>query len=210
MSETNGHIPTTSYVDTPQGIFTAAGVWFRATKAELERYAGPVFEHESIERLIERTEVWLRSPQTLAVWMLPIFLWLIEPVPAALAALTVYVGWKGLSPSLVNRPLSRLFEVLDPVWLQGLFNVAVLSYLANIGQIADVWMGIVGFILLRWGIIERVTDLLVRFIWSTLYAMPINDQILRGFIIRAALKYRVSLPQLDALERRVIEKFSKD
>src|SRR5690606_41946129 len=116
----------------------------------------------------------------------------------------------GLGPSLVDRPLSRFFVVVEPVWLQGRLSVAVLRYRANIGQIADVWMGIVGFILLRWGLIERVTDLLVRFIWSTLYAMPINDQILRGFIIRAALKYRVSLPQLDALERRVIEQFSKD
>lgn len=210
MTETNGHIPTTSYVDTPQGIFTAAGVWFRTTRKELEHYAGPVFEHESIERLIERSEVWLRSPQSLAVWLLPVFLWLIEPVPAGLATLTVYVGWKTLGPSLVNRTLGRVFEMLDPVWLQGAYYVGVLSYLAALGQIPDVWMGLAGFILLRWGIVERVTDLLVRIIWSTLYAMPINDQILRGFIIRAAMKYRVSLPQLDTLERRIIEKFSKD
>lgn len=210
MTESNGHIPTTSYVDTPQGIFTAAGVWFRTTREELERYAGPVFEHESIERLIERSEVWLRSPQSLSVWLLPVFLWLIEPVPAALATLTIYVGWKSLSPSLVNRPLERLFELLDPVWLQGIYYVGILSYFAALEDFAAVWVGLAGFILLRWGIIERITDLIVRIIWSTLYAMPINDQILRGFIIRAAMKYRVSLPQLDVLERRVIEKFSKD
>lgn len=210
MTESDSHIPTTSFVDTPQGIFTAAGVWFRATAEELERYAGPVFEHESIERLIERSEVWLRSPQALAVWLFPVFLAVIQPVPAALAALTVYVGWKSLSPSLVNRPLERAFELLDPVWLQGLYYVGILSYFAAFDQFAAVWIGLAGFILLRWGIVERVTDFLVRVIWSTLYAMPINDQILRGFIIRAAMKYRVSLPQLDVLERRVIEKFSKD
>ena len=208
--ESDGHIPTASFVDTPQGIFTAAGVWFRTTKAELDRYAGPVFEHESIERLIERSEIWLRSPQTIAVWGLPLFMLVIQPLPAALAALTVYVGWRGLSPSLVNRPSERVLEVLDPVWLQGAFYVGILSYFAAAEQFAAVWTGLAGFILLRWGIVERLTDLIVRLIWSTLYPMPVNDQILRGFIIRAAMKYRVSLPQLDVLEKRVIEKFSKD
>lgn len=210
MTESESHIPTASYVDTPQGIFTAAGIWFRTTKEDLERYAGPVFEHESIERLIERSEVWLRSPQTIAVWGLPLFLLAIEPLPAVLAALTVYVGWKSLSPSLVNRPLERFLELLDPVWLQGAYYVGILSFFAAIQAFTAVWVGLAGFILLRWGIVERVTDIIVRLIWSTLYAMPVNDQILRGFIIRAAMKYRVSLPQLDVLERRVIEKFSKD
>lgn len=208
--ESDSHIPTASFVDTPQGIFTAAGVWFRTTKDELERYAGPVFEHESIERLIERSEVWLRSPQTAAVWGLPLFMLGIQPLPAALAALTIYVGWRSLSPSLVNRPLERVFELLDPVWLQGAFYVGILSYFAAVEQFGAVWTGLGGFILLRWGIVEKITDLMVRLIWSTLYAMPVNDQILRGFIIRAAMKYRVSLPQLDVLEKRVIEKFSKD
>lgn len=210
MTDSDPHIAYTSFVDTPSGIFTAAGVWFRTTQEELERYAAGVLEHESIERLIEQSEVWLRSAQTLTVWCFPLFLLAAEPLPAALAALTVFVGWRSLGPSLVSRTFERVLAVLDLVWLQGVFYVGILSYFAAAEYFTAVWAGLAGFILLRWGIVEKVTDLLVRLIWSTLYQMPVADQILRAFIIRAAMKYRVSLPQLDQLERRVVEKFSKD
>lgn len=210
MIDRDRHITGTSFVDTPRGIFTAAGVWFRTTQDELERYAGGVLEHESIEQLIERTEVWLRSAQTLTVWLFPAFLLLIDPLPAALAALTIFIGWRSLGPSLVTRSLERVLRVLDFVWLQGAYYVGLLSYFAAVEHFAGVWAGLAGFILIRWGIVEKVTDLLVRLIWGTLYRMPIADQILRAFIIRAALKYHVSLPQLDQLERRIVERFSKD
>jgi hypothetical protein len=210
MIDRDRHLASTSFVDTPKGIFTAAGVWFRTTQVELERYAGAVLEHESIERLIERTEVWLRSAQTLTLWLFPAFLALIDPLPAALAALTVFVAWRSLGPSLVTRSFERVLRVLDLVWLQGTYYVGILSAFAATERVAIVWVGLSGFILLRWGIVEKVTDLLVRLIWTTLYRMPIADQILRAFILRAAMKHRVSLPQLDQLERRIIERFSKD
>jgi hypothetical protein len=160
--------------------------------------------------LIQRTEVWLRSAQTLTLWLFPIFMILIEPLPAALAALTVFVGWKSLGPSLVSRSFERILSMLDLVWLQGAYYVGILSYFAASNAYAAVWAGLAGFILVRWGLVEKLTDLLVRLIWGTLYKMPIADQILRAFILRAAMKYRVSLPQLDQLERRIVEKFTKD
>lgn len=210
MIDRDRHLASTSFVDTPRGIFTAAGVWFRTTQVELERYAGAVLEHEPIERLIQRTEVWLRSAQTLTLWMFPAFLALIAPVPAALAALTVYVAWRSLGPSLVSRAFERVLRVLDRVWLQGAYYVAILSTFAATERVALVWVGLIGFILLRWGVVEKVTDLLVRLIWTTMYRMPIPDQILRAFILRAAMKHHVSLPQLDELERRIVARFSKD
>lgn len=210
MIDRDRHIVSTSFVDTPRGIFTAAGVWFRTTQTELEKYAGGVLEHESIERLIQRTEIWLRSAQTLTVWLFAIFMILIEPLPAALAALTVFVGWKSLGPSLVSRCFERILSVLDLVWLQGAYYVGILSYFAASNAYAAVWAGLAGFILVRWGLVEKLTDLLVRLIWGTLYKMPIADQILRAFILRAAMKYRVSLPQLDQFEQRIVERFMKD
>ncbi|MEX0822322.1 MAG: hypothetical protein WD021_09275 [Rhodothermales bacterium] len=210
MTDRDRYINSSTYVDTPKGIFTAAGVWFRTTESELEKYAGEVLEHESIERLIERSEVWLRSPQTFTVWLFPVFLAAIDPLPAALAALTVFVGWRSLGPSLVSRVLQRVLSVLDLVWLQGLYYVAVLSYMASAGRFVAVWAGLAGFILVRWGVVERVTELIVRLIWGTMYKMPVADHILRAFIIRAAMKYSVSLPQLDVLERRIVERFTKD
>ena len=196
-----------SFVDTPRGIFTAAGVWFRATQKDVEAYAGEVLAHEPIGRLITRAEVWLRSPQTLALWMLPVFMVFMGSLAAAPGTLVVFILWKILGPGLVAYPLAYLFRVLDLVWLQGLYYVALLSGFAAAGRYAAVWIGLGGFILLRWGLVERGTSPIVRPIWRVLYALPVPDQALRAFIVRAALVHRVALPQLDELERSVRERW---
>ena len=76
------HSAETIFVDTPEGIFTASGVWFRTREASLYAYAGPVFDHEPLPRLLTQAEVWLRSPQTLALWLLPLLLFTMSPLQA--------------------------------------------------------------------------------------------------------------------------------
>lgn len=192
-----------AYVDTPNGIFTAAGVWFHTTEEALRQYAEPVLARVPLPSLLQQAEVWLRSDQTLVLWVLPLALLLVPPLPAALGALTLYVGWRGLSPSFVSLALLRVFRLLDRVWLQGLYYVLVLSVLAGAAQHAALGLGLGGFILLRWGVVARLTQPLVRRLWASLYSLPVSDQVLRAVIIRTALKYRLSLPELDRMEREI-------
>jgi hypothetical protein len=134
---------------------------------------------------------------------------LIEPLPAILSAVTIYVGWKGLGPSLVSLGIGRFLDILDKVWLQGVYYVGILSYLAAQEMYVGVLVGLLGFVFLRWGLVGKAAGPIVRVIWATLYELPIADQILRGFILRTAMKYRVSLPQLEKLEKQILEMFSK-
>ena len=39
-----------TYIDTPKGIFTSNGTWFRVTEDSLKEYAGELLEHESLGR----------------------------------------------------------------------------------------------------------------------------------------------------------------
>ncbi len=103
------HSAETTFVDTPEGIYTASGVWFRTREDSLYAYAGPVFDREPLARLFTQAEVWLRSPMTLALWLLPLLLFMLSPLQAALAALVVYVGWESLGPSFVSRTVSGCF-----------------------------------------------------------------------------------------------------
>lgn len=196
-------------METPHGIFTASGVWFATTREALETYAADVLDHESIEKLIERAGVWLRSPETLAVWLLPLLMLALPPLPAALAVVTMYVAWKALGPSAVSRSMERVFRVLDPVWLQGAYYVGILSYFAAMGQYTVLWTGVGGFILLRWGLLSRIVQPVVQLMHRSLYRMPVPDQVLRAFIMRAAMAHRVSLPQLDRMERQISETFRR-
>ncbi len=203
------HSAETTFVDTPEGIFTASGVWFRTREDSLYAYAGPVFDREPLARLFTQAEVWLRSPMTLALWLLPLLLFMLSPLQAALAALVVYVGWESLGPSFVSRTVLGVFRVLDLVLLQAVYFVLTLSVLAAQEQFAALWVGLGGFILLRWSLVRMATQPVVKRIWATLYKMPVPDQVLRSFIIRAALKYRVSLPELDRIEQEIIENLKR-
>ncbi len=203
------HSAETTFVDTPEGIFTASGVWFRTREDSLYAYAGPVFDREPLARLFMQAEVWLRSPMTLALWLLPLLLFMLSPLQAALAALVVYVGWESLGPSFVSRTVLGVFRVLDLVLLQAVYFVLTLSMLAAQEQFAALWVGLGGFILLRWSLVRMATQPVVKRIWATLYKMPVPDQVLRSFIIRAALKYRVSLPELDRIEQEIVENLKR-
>ncbi len=203
------HSAETTFVDTPEGIFTASGVWFRTREDSLYAYAGPVFDREPLARLFTQAEVWLRSPMTLALWLLPLLLFMLSPLQAALAALVVYVGWESLGPSFVSRTVLGVFRVLDLVLLQAVYFVLTLSVLAAQEQFAALWVGLGGFILLRWSLVRMATQPVVKRIWATLYKMPVPDQVLRSFIIRAALKYRVSLPELDRIEQEIVENLKR-
>ncbi len=156
-----------------------------------------------------QAEVWLRSPMTLALWLLPLLLFMLSPLQAALAALVVYVGWESLGPSFVSRTVLGVFRVLDLVLLQAVYFVLTLSMLAAQEQFAALWVGLGGFILLRWSLVRMATQPVVKRIWATLYKMPVPDQVLRSFIIRAALKYRVSLPELDRIEQEIVENLKR-
>ncbi len=203
------HSAETTFVDTPEGIFTASGVWFRTREASLHAYAGLVFDREPLTRLLTQAELWLRSPLTLTLWLLPLLLFVITPLQAALAALVIYIGWESLGPSFVSRSVVQVFRVLDLVLLQALYYVLAMSVLAAQQQFAMLWVGLGGFIVLRWGLVRMATQPVIKRIWATLYRMPVPDQVLRSFIIRAALKYRVSLPELDRMEQEILENLKR-
>lgn len=196
------------YVSTPQGLFTASGVWFQATEEALRDYAGPVLEHVSLAELVRRAERWLRSPMTLAAWALPVLLLSLAPTAAALVTLVLYVGWKLLCPSIVSRRAARLAGWLEQPWLQGLFYVLLLSMLAAQNRFAAVGVGLGGFILLRWGLVERLLRGPLRAVMRRIYALPPEDQVLRGFILRAGLRHGVALPQLDRIREQIARRWN--
>lgn len=190
-----------SFLDTPGGLLTASGVHFHTTRALLEQYAGPVLEIVGLDVLVGRAEVWLRSGQTLALWSLALLLIVMPPVGAALCALTIYLGWETLGPSLVSRRLVAAFRVLEKPLVQAALYVAVLSTLGAQGHVGAVGVGLAGFVLMRWRVIPAVLRPVLRVLRRPLYTLPVADQVLRAFVLRAALEHDIALPQLERLKR---------
>ncbi len=193
-----------TYVDTPRGIFTDSGVWFRTREEWVRDYAGRVVDHQPLGCLLADAEVWLRSSQTLALWLVPALLFLVPPFQAFLAAVVVFVAWQCLGPALVSRTVLPLFRVLDAVLLQAAYYVWTMSTAAVQSKYVAVAVGLASFIVLRWELMRLVMQPLVRRIRGSLYRMPVPDHVLRSLIVRAALHHGIALKEFSDIEERIV------
>ena len=192
-----------AYVDTPAGIVAADGTRYRTTVALLRDYAGPVLDAVGLGVLVRRAGVWVRSPQTLAAVALPVLLVAAPWWIALTLALALYTSWAVAAPGLALPRLARVAGVLEHPVVQGLLYVGVLSALAAAGRVPEVWAGVGGFVALRLGLVGAVTDRALGPVWAGLYPLPVPDQTLRAFIIRAALRRGIPLPGTAEVEARV-------
>jgi len=197
---------TEYYVDTPRGLFTAAGHWFCTTEALLQSYAGPLLEKEPLDRLLRQADVWLALPSLLMLWALLPLLWGSAPVVAVGVALVLYLLGHLLLPLLILRPLTPILTVLANPWLQGAAYVVGLTALAWSERLPAVWMGLAGFVLVRWGLLDRLLRPVLDRLRAALYPLPLPDQVLRTLILRAALAHRVALPELQAMEQELLRR----
>jgi len=200
----------TTFVETPKGVFTASGVWFRTSGDALRSYAGPVLELRPLKKLLPMAEVWLRSSQSMALWVLPVFLSIFPPLIAAICTLALYALWQILAPGLVFLSLVNVLWLLDNLFVLFAFYLVTLSLFAVSGQMIQFGTELAAFILLRWGLVQSLFDPLIAPLKNRLYRLPIPDQVLRVLIVRLALKYRVSLPEIDEIERQMVATLNRE
>lgn len=193
------------YVDTPYGILTAGGRWYHVTEEDVRNYAGEVLEYVSLEQLLQWADTWGDSATTIVLWTLPLLLWGLPLGWAIGGALGLYVGWTLASPALPSLLAVRIITWLDHVLAQSLYYVLTMSALAAAEMRLAVATGLVGFVLLRWGIVEWAFGFVLRPLRRSLYPLPPADQILRGLIVRMALKHRLSLPQLNDITQDILD-----
>lgn len=192
-----------AYVDTPAGILSADGTHYRTTEPLLREYAGPVVDAVGLETLVTRAGAWLRSPQTVAVLLVPALLAVLPWWAAAGVAVVLYALWSAAAPSLALPSVARAFGVLETPVLQGLVYIVALSAFAAADQFAAVWTGVACFVAFRLGAVQAALRPVLDAIWSSLYALPPADQTLRTLIVREALRRGVALPGMAEIEARV-------
>ena len=192
-----------AYVDTPGGIVAADGTRFHTTEPLLREYAGDVVDAVGLDVLVRRTGVWLRSPQTLAVWFVPALLAVVPWWFALALSLALYASWTVAAPGLALPGPARAAAVLEHPVLQGLVYVGALSAFAAAGDLAAVWTGVAAFVALRLGLVALAVRPALAGVLDALYPLPPADQTLRAFIIREGLRRGVTLPGVGEVERRV-------
>lgn len=198
-----------TFIDTPKGIFTASGRWFRTTEEALADYAGPLVDREPIPRLLENAELWLRSPGTIILWTTPFLLWYLGPIQTTLINIFLFVLFALWGPVLASHLVLPLLRLLEHVLVQALLYVISMSYFAMQGHFDLLAYGLVLFILVRWGLIEKAFDVVLDPLRARLYKVPYPDQVLKAVVIRAAMSHRVPLPELDRIEAFILKQLRR-
>ena len=193
------------YHDTPQGILTESGIWYRTTVDLLNDYAGELFQWEPLEVHLARSDIWIRSPHTLSIWLLAFGVLFYNPWQLVIAVPVFFLIWQIIGPALLSRRILSLVRILDAVFLQALLYSVIMSILAIRGEFLEVGVGIIGFIIFRWGILTYVTRPLVLPCWRKMYKLPVPDHILRACLIRSALRNGITLAGFEKIERSIIQ-----
>ena len=198
------------YHSTPQGILTESRIWYRTTVDLLNEYAGELFEREPLEFHLARSDMWIRSPHTLSLWLLALGVMYYHPWKLAVTVPLFFLVWQIVAPALVNRTMASLLRVLDAAILQAVLYAGTMSMLALDGQYGSLAVGLVGFICFRWGILTYLTRPVVVRCWKIMYKLPVPDHILRAFLIRSALKHGINLAGFGEIEQGIIENMFKE
>lgn len=193
------------YIDTPYGLLTEGGRWYHVTEEDVKEYAGAVLDHVPLGQLLRWADTWIDSARTLVVWALPLLLWGLPVSWGVGSAFALFIVWALLSPALPSLLAVRVVSVLDHVLAQALYYVTTMSAFAAAEMYAALGAGLLGFVLLRWGVLEWAIGYLVRPLRRSIYPLPVADQVLRGLIVRVALKHRLSLPQVDDITKDILE-----
>ena len=191
------------YIDSPAGLYAADGTEYRTTEALLRGYAEPVVEAVGLGVLLGRAGAWLRSPKTVSVLALPAFLAVLNPFVALALAVLLFAAWSVAAPGLVSRRLARVAVVAEGAAVQGLVTIVALSWFAMRGEMGAVWVGVLGFVAFRLGLVEAALRPVVAAARARLYPLPAPDQTLRALLVRHALARGVALEGMGEIERSV-------
>lgn len=197
--------PGLTYVEMPEGIFTSDGIWYHTSIKDLTEFAPGIMGRSGPAALFQKAGDWSRLPVTCALWTLPCLLLFSSPWQAVAGAYLVFLALSTLSPSVVFYSIIPVVRAMNHPIAQGLFYVLAMSYLASSGQKMEMGVGLAGFIALRWQIISRLSEPLLRILRKPISVLPVHDQILRNVLIRASQKHGESVEELARMEKRIIE-----
>ena len=192
------------YVETPRGLFVpSSGLQLGISEAQLRAAAPDVLEQVPLSQTIAQTEVWLRSAQTLALWLLPVFIVAIPFYPLSLSlAFLAWLGWEIYGGNWASAGRAKLFHWLEGFPVQFVANLAAWLILLNwyrmtsqVGTLEGVLLGVVGFILLRFQIIGKLLGGWIESKRKARYNRPFADFVLIRLIREAAETRKLSFQE---------------
>ena len=195
--------PQIEFVELPTGILTSSGIWFHTSEAALRDFGGKIIDIIGVEKLLDQAIVWAKSADGIGALVFIASLNFIGPAPAVLLGLAAHYTWYTFLPVIVAPSMTSLIRVLNAVTFQGIVFIVVLSLMASTGDFLATGIGLVWFMLLRWGLVSTGILAVSNFIGKP--GLPKPDSVLRSIIIRHALARNITLASTESFENRIRE-----
>lgn len=195
------------YVETPAGIFTRNGNWYYMTSELIRKLSPEVLSNKSLDEIVKESETWVRSSDSVAVW---VFILLIHIVPVSLAFITaigaLYLWHLGKS-ALINKPLTLVIQFLSTESVVLIAAVASISYLGVSELYADLFLSLLFFLVLRFGWLRKLFD---NFYQRKSGSMTLNDRVMKMVVVKTAISNRLEVPGLRAMEQELIDAMTRN
>lgn len=199
------------YIDTPRGLYAPkSGTQFQTSEVQLHAEVPDLMQKVSLGAIISDTEMLLKAPQTLALILLPILVTIgglvrLYPLGLVLAVAAFYFyAVNGAKWASVGS--AKFFGFLQKPWLIWGLNLLGIGNLlkwwwdhrAQTGEIG-VWEGViviaVGFVLLNFGVIEKLMVSILEKQRAKKFTLPVAEYIFRKLLSHEAKKHDETLPE---------------
>ncbi len=199
--------PASHFIETPRGIFTSAGNWFYMTSNALKKYAPGLLKKHSLEKLIKKAEIWVRSADNIGIILFMIILYFYGLLPALVITLISVPVWHIHKSGVVTLPLTFILTVIDKEIIVVLVSVFVLSWMGITEQYVSVVVGIIVFCFLKFGWYRYAVEWLYGKTKSD--TLLLNDRILKMLILKYAIKEDIPVKEVDAMEKEILSLVNK-
>ncbi|MFO8029056.1 MAG: hypothetical protein R6U28_04275 [Cyclonatronaceae bacterium] len=199
--------PDSHYIETPRGIFTSAGNWFHITSGALEKYAPGLLKIHSLEKMVKKAEVWIRSADNIGIILFMLLLYFQGLLPAFIITCFFVPVWHINKSSVISIPLTGVLTVIDKEIIVVLVALAVLSWMGITEQYLSVFLGIIVFCVLKFGWFRFLVEWLYgKLIQGTLL---LNDRVLKMIILKYAIKEDIPVKEVGAMEKEILSLIRK-
>ncbi len=199
--------PDSHFIETPRGIFTSAGNWFHITSAALEKYAPGLLEIHSLEKLIKKAEVWIRSADNIGIILFMLLLYLSGLWPAMLITLFFVPVWHINKSSVISNSLTGLLSVIDKEIVVVIVAMIVLSWMGITGEYLSVFLGISVFCVLKFGWFRFLIEWTYQKVFRG--TLLLNDRVLKMIILNYAIRENIPVKEVDAMEKEILSLIGK-
>lgn len=182
-------------IDTPNGIFTASGHWFRTRTSHIEALVPGLAAIEPLDGIVKQAEQWIRSTESLSLWLFLALLTFTGVHVAAVASIVFYLFWYFQRSGFASPALGGFVRAATADLPILLAAVAVVSWVGNAGRTADALIGLGWVFVFRFGWLRMLLDR-----WhDASRPLPMNDRILRMLLLRHAIRNGITPPILSSM-----------